>query len=84
MKNFWHCKQEEGTATIDLSTLIDHLMPPQRSDGSFQSVNLGGRNVGAAMIGHRGASVLWISLSLSLQLYVFLVVVKCVFGVMNG
>ncbi|KAI7983636.1 hypothetical protein LOK49_LG15G00703 [Camellia lanceoleosa] len=56
MKNFWGCKQEEEAATINLLKLISHLMSGQSGYGSFERVNLEGKNVGAAMINRRGIS----------------------------
>ncbi|CAL5425026.1 unnamed protein product [Camellia sinensis] len=56
MKNFWGCKQEEEAATINLLKLISHLMSGQSGYGSFERVNLEGKNVGAAMINRRGTS----------------------------
>ena len=44
------------TVAIDLLKLIDLLMFEQRSHGSFESVNLGGKNVSAAMMVCRGSS----------------------------
>ena len=55
MKPFWDCKEEE-IACINLQRLLDHLMCPQTSHGSFHRVNLEGRNVGASMVMRRGAS----------------------------
>ncbi|KAJ9697053.1 hypothetical protein PVL29_009005 [Vitis rotundifolia] len=55
MKPFWDCKEEE-IACINLQRLLDHLMCPQSSHGSFHRVNLEGRNVGASMVMRRGAS----------------------------
>ncbi|KAL6340328.1 hypothetical protein AAG906_040765 [Vitis piasezkii] len=49
MKPFWDCKEEE-IACINLQRLLDHLMCPQTSHGSFHRVNLEGRNVGASMV----------------------------------
>ena len=44
------------TVDFDLRKLIDLLMSDQISHGSLESVNLGGKNVGAATIVRRGSS----------------------------
>lgn len=38
------------TTVVDLSVLIDRIMSPERSHGSFEGINMEGRNNGAVMI----------------------------------
>ncbi|KAF7152966.1 hypothetical protein RHSIM_Rhsim01G0260000 [Rhododendron simsii] len=54
MKNSGLRKQEEETATTDLLKSIDHLMSKLGGNQSFERINLGGKNVGAAMTVRRG------------------------------
>ncbi|KAG5567361.1 hypothetical protein RHGRI_002798 [Rhododendron griersonianum] len=55
MKNSGLRKQEEETATTDLLKSINHLMSKLGGNQSFERINLGGKNVGAAMTVRRGS-----------------------------
>lgn len=55
MKNSGLRKQEEETATTDVLKSIDHLMSKLGGNQSFERINLGGKNVGAAMTVRRGS-----------------------------